>query len=82
MSKIETLPPFTAMFITLGIVFLLAILFAQNYNYTIRIEPFNYVTKYPYRDYIFPLALLSITCFVVSIHIYQYEKRKNISDIK
>ena len=53
--------------IIFGLIFLIACVWAANYK---RIIAFGFdweISEYPYKDYVFPLALLSILSFTAGI---------------
>ena len=62
--------------VAFGIVLVLSALFANYYSTRqfLGIQPYGYlVTKYPYKDYAFPLALMGILAFIASA-IMSYQK--------
>lgn len=72
-SKGQKTPPLVAALITMGIVFLLAALFANFYE----VEPATYFgSPYPFRDYTFPLAILGFACVLggVAAHFTTIER--------
>jgi len=74
--------PITAMFAVLGVFLLIAGIYALGYHETIYIDtPFGPITEteYPYKDYAFPLIIISIVCLIATPFIYEKEKQTSQS---
>jgi len=74
--------PLTAMIALIGFFLLIAGIYALGYHETIYIDtPFGPITetKYPYKDYAFPLIIISIVCLIATPFIYEKEKQASQS---
>ena len=81
-SKPEALSyPLATMVALIGLFMLIAGIYALTYHETTYFDtPFGTITKteYPYKDYAFPLIIISIICFIASPFIYEKEKSQTI----
>jgi len=80
MTTLSRSPPLYYLTLILAVIFGLAAVFAQYYkieyylgNWPLTGEPMI-IIKYPYRDYVFPLAIASIAFFVVTAYLREREE--------
>ena len=69
--------PLTTMVALIGFFLLIAGIYASTYHETTYCNtPFGPITKteYPYKDYAFPLIIISIICLIAAPFIYEKEK--------
>jgi len=69
--------PLTIMIALIGFFLLIAGIYSATYKETTYYNtPFGTVTKteYPYKDYAFPLIIISIVCLIATPFIYEKEK--------
>jgi len=67
----------------IGFFLLIAGIYASAYHETTYMDtPFGIITKteYPYKDYAFPLIIISIVCLIATPFIYEKEKRASQPD--
>jgi hypothetical protein len=65
--------PLAAALIVFGAILIIGAIIAYNYEEAYNVPLFGTVTKYPYRDYAFPLGVIGAAAFFAGLAVIKSE---------